>query len=1424
MSDCLHLQLYRDSKDRCKNGPTKASLSLEGFLGMETGFTLDKESNTMALICTEVVVVLAFDSRELLIQWQVKVRANLVEEHQFLVQIAHVPVKSKLASGPARLHLLDYMFCLTAGVPPKLLGIWPLRELRRFGVVDGKFCFEGGSRCGKGEGLHVLLTNQAKDLVQAFDMASRGRLPGKRKVSVRKNTSGVDGSSHSSLGNKPCSGMEASDNDKINSETCSSESSTKPLLSSSSDGSDPGKGIRPCHFHYRWPSCIVPCRTARGDLVGEDGSKTIARSTVGSHGRASDGQMLWAVGHCQGCGVHYCRRNAATQDKENTAPAGEGEPTGFTPQWTMDLGIVSPSKDETQANVQTRSCTRNRTKASPHDRSSLCSQSSQSSGTSTGSNTSSSSSSSMSEYSVPKNCLEAFYDRPKNIHHQNSSGSNFPYNRLSLTEDKDRLGPIREGGPCTCWKQQKSTDQTSHELLLFGGGLLCSCWGKPNVDVDMPSVSSSGSSNASPSTSPKKQMPLMSVPILLPCTCGKIANNPYLNYAVPRSGAPVKSVKDENTEKTSKAASSESSESQEAKIINKMDNANAPTDEKESNGNLVGSTPTGKPPKSSMSSSFYQQPLICSCQKLLLCPGSLLPQVTPTENSSNRKTLSRNSSEYGTVKPVSSSDTDSSKRRIPTHNLNCRCRQPPVVSTPDCCCGKISGLGMPFFNTFASRMGRKDNANHIYVNLKYLQETATAALTSQGVPGKLIPYYANLHFLQTLSLYENADVLDVRPNQVLNNIFPDGAIPEDSEGSVSTVPKRPKKKIETPSSNGVYEMMSFNQTEFPTSTSGDNYLLMQPGTLEGKGDLATTDTITSSQSSSSSSTLASTSCASGSEGAPEGEASLASESMLPLRPFMPVLLPFHDHTCDMKEHTECDDSCKSGTDGRKCEGDHPRSNSLGDIKVSILRQVRSSSTDGRQEGACSDDLGSCHHAVCGTASPKSTPRKHPILSKLTLRSKEKSFSTDEITPPSSAPSSPDSLFLESIQKYPFHRSADCLQLNEEYRLSEEDLSQDPEVIMSQSMDKSYSTRGGTSSIKRSSSVPCKSNPNNQQTSASSADSGISTHLPTTIGGQGAVFSHFIAYHGSLPRRHSGNAASRHPVPEKKISTNMGSKLQQEQKPALDQSKMILISECKQCHQFLTSPEGVLVLDAKSMTSSSSSDMSDYIESLSLCSRSSSGSGSSGCGGVGVNDYPRNEDVCGGLMKIPSSCTSSLRPRSGKEYHSFDRVLIQDGCPYIPITECTHLSCLKSFQDKTGTHETTDEILNDNAPESNANNNVNINNNKTNSPSPGYVSSSPGNQEYISSPEKTSQFSFPKDNGTKELNYLEVVSVGDSEPSSPVVKQTAVQYAVIDVVATTAARKLSNERAQLRNEGRSPTPTECSPKHTTLEDSCTSDKK
>lgn len=104
-SDCLYLQLYRDSKDRYKQGHTKASLSLQQFLGLETGFTLDKESNTVAILCQDVVVVLAFDNRERLMQWQVKLSAHLSDGPHFLVQLYSAPTKAKLASGPARLHV-----------------------------------------------------------------------------------------------------------------------------------------------------------------------------------------------------------------------------------------------------------------------------------------------------------------------------------------------------------------------------------------------------------------------------------------------------------------------------------------------------------------------------------------------------------------------------------------------------------------------------------------------------------------------------------------------------------------------------------------------------------------------------------------------------------------------------------------------------------------------------------------------------------------------------------------------------------------------------------------------------------------------------------------------------------------------------------------------------------------------------------------------------------------------------------------------------------------------------------------------------------------------------------------------------------------------------------------------------------------------
>uniref|UniRef100_A0A1Y1M359 Uncharacterized protein n=2 Tax=Photinus pyralis TaxID=7054 RepID=A0A1Y1M359_PHOPY len=192
VADCLHLQLYRDSKDRYKQGHTKASLSLEHFLGLETGFTLDKESNTVAILCQDVVVVLAFDSRERLMQWQVKLSTHLGDGAHFLVLLSSAPQKARLPPGPARLHVQEFGFCLSTGVPPRVAGHWMISHLRRYGVVEGRFCFEGGSRCGLGEGLYVLLTDQGEEITNTLKLAAQGQLFCNRRRPVSRNMSVMD--------------------------------------------------------------------------------------------------------------------------------------------------------------------------------------------------------------------------------------------------------------------------------------------------------------------------------------------------------------------------------------------------------------------------------------------------------------------------------------------------------------------------------------------------------------------------------------------------------------------------------------------------------------------------------------------------------------------------------------------------------------------------------------------------------------------------------------------------------------------------------------------------------------------------------------------------------------------------------------------------------------------------------------------------------------------------------------------------------------------------------------------------------------------------------------------------------------------------------------------------------------------------------
>lgn len=56
-------------------------------------------------------------------------------------------------------------------------------------MVDGRFCFEGGSRCNKGEGLHVLVSDQAEDVERAVRLAAQSKLFTRRRP-VSRNMSG----------------------------------------------------------------------------------------------------------------------------------------------------------------------------------------------------------------------------------------------------------------------------------------------------------------------------------------------------------------------------------------------------------------------------------------------------------------------------------------------------------------------------------------------------------------------------------------------------------------------------------------------------------------------------------------------------------------------------------------------------------------------------------------------------------------------------------------------------------------------------------------------------------------------------------------------------------------------------------------------------------------------------------------------------------------------------------------------------------------------------------------------------------------------------------------------------------------------------------------------------------------------------------
>lgn len=66
-------------KESVKGGNPKNTFPLDGFYGLESGICYDKETSVLAIICQKQITLLAFESRETLIQFEIKIRRSLGE-------------------------------------------------------------------------------------------------------------------------------------------------------------------------------------------------------------------------------------------------------------------------------------------------------------------------------------------------------------------------------------------------------------------------------------------------------------------------------------------------------------------------------------------------------------------------------------------------------------------------------------------------------------------------------------------------------------------------------------------------------------------------------------------------------------------------------------------------------------------------------------------------------------------------------------------------------------------------------------------------------------------------------------------------------------------------------------------------------------------------------------------------------------------------------------------------------------------------------------------------------------------------------------------------------------------------------------------------------------------------------------------------
>ena len=83
LADRIQVLLYKEVKDATKGNQPKQEFYVEGFYGLET-VKVDKETNVLCVVCQKQVTLFAFEHREQLIQFEIKIRKALGEGECYL--------------------------------------------------------------------------------------------------------------------------------------------------------------------------------------------------------------------------------------------------------------------------------------------------------------------------------------------------------------------------------------------------------------------------------------------------------------------------------------------------------------------------------------------------------------------------------------------------------------------------------------------------------------------------------------------------------------------------------------------------------------------------------------------------------------------------------------------------------------------------------------------------------------------------------------------------------------------------------------------------------------------------------------------------------------------------------------------------------------------------------------------------------------------------------------------------------------------------------------------------------------------------------------------------------------------------------------------------------------------------------------------